>query len=338
MLELFRNGAFVAVIAHAIIGASLVWDKVLMKHPGTKNLYSYVFWLGSLSVFGVALVPFGYQSPPIAVIAIAFVTGVLHLVGVFYYYAALKTGEASETLPIMGGFSPVATALIALVLLTRQMTGLQLFGFLLMSAGGFVMFFSDRPALKKLLPPVLLAAGLLGLVNVLEKVVYNQTNFISGYVWFTIGTFAGSLALLAPRAWRRQIFAESRKGEPRNRFWYFVNRVLSGTGSLLIYYAVSLTHPAIVDAISGVRYGIIFIGALLLTKFRPKWLKEDFSGWQLVTKTAGVCLVCAGLVLVGLHGGNRRAGGPVAAAQGPTRHASHILLKWRFPKSVFHIG
>ncbi|HET7213579.1 MAG TPA: EamA family transporter, partial [Terriglobia bacterium] len=325
MIELFRNGAFVAVIAQAVIGASLVWDKVLLKHPGTKNLYSYVFWLGSLSVFGVALVPFGYQSPPIAVVVIAFITGVMHLVGVFYYYAALKAGEASETLPIMGGFSPVATALIALALLTRQMTSLQLFGFLLMSAGGFVMFFSDRPPLKKLLPPVLLAAGLLGLVNVLEKVVYNQTNFVSGYVWFTIGTFAGSLALLAPRSWRRQIMAESRRGERRNRFWYFVNRVLSGAGSLLIYYAVSLAHPAIVDAISGVRYGVIFIGALLLTKFRPKWLKEHFSGWQLVTKTAGVCLVCAGLVLVGLRRGSSKAGSPAAATQRPTRHASYVL-------------
>lgn len=336
MLEFIKNGALVAVIAHGLIGVSLVWDKVLLKHPGTKNLFGYVFWLGSLSVFGIVLVPFGYQSPPAAVIVIAFLAGVLHLVGVFFYYAALKTGEASETLAIMGGFSPVATALIALALLTNQMAGLQLFGFVLMSAGGFVMFLSEKPPLKKLLPPVLLAAGLLGLVNVLEKLVFNQTNFISGYVWFTIGTFSGSLALLVPSSWRKQIFAESSRGEARNRFWYFVNRVVSGVGSFLIYYAVSLTHPAIVDAIAGVRYGIIFIGALLLTKFRPGWLKEGFSGWQLVTKTSGVCLVCAGLVLVGLHGGTASSGSPTAAPREPPRHASHMLER-HFAKSIFQV-
>ena len=148
-----------AIIAHGLIGLSLVWDKILLKKPGTQNLYSYVFWLGSLSVFGVLLVPFGYQSPPFTLIAIAFLAGVIHLVGVFFYYDALKRGEASETLAVMGGFSPVATAAIGFALLSHQMTGFQLIGFLLMTGGGFVMFFSEKLPWKKLLPSVISAAA-----------------------------------------------------------------------------------------------------------------------------------------------------------------------------------
>lgn len=180
-----------------------------------------------------------------------------------------------------------------------------------------MMFVSERPPLKKMLIPVVVAAGMLGLVNVLEKVVFNQTNFVSGYVWFTIGTFVGSVALLAPASWRKQIFRESGGSEPRNRFWYFVNRIISGVGSLLIYYAVSRTHPAIVDAISGVRYVIVFIGALLLTRFRPQWLKEDFHKWQLISKSAGTLLVVAGLVLVGLSGGKKGGSGSPTASEKP---------------------
>jgi uncharacterized membrane protein len=323
LFHFVKNGALIAIIAEGLIGISLVWDKVLLKHPGTKNLFSYVFWLGALSIFGVILVPFGYKSPAVTLIGIAFLAGVLHLIGVFFYYAALKRGEASGTLAIMGGFSPVATAAIALALLTRQMTSAQLLGFALMSSGGFVMFLSEKLPLKKLLPPVLLAAGLLGLVNVLEKVVYNQTNFVSGYVWFTIGTFAGALALLVPPSWRRQIFEESGQDEPRNRFWYFVNRFVSGVGSFLVFYAISLAHPALVDSISGVRYVVIFIGALLLTKFRPNWLKEGYQGWQLFTKTAATCLVVVGLVIVGLSGGNKgNAGSPTAKEERPMRFRS----------------
>jgi len=82
-----------------------------------------------------------------------------------------------------------------------------------------------------------------------------------------------------------------------------VNRFLSGVGSFLIFYAISLAHPAIVDAISGVRYAVIFLGALLLTKFRPAWLQEKFRGWQLVSKAMATGLVVAGLVLVGLSKG-----------------------------------
>jgi drug/metabolite transporter (DMT)-like permease len=318
VFDFVKNGAFVAIIAQGLIGISLVWDKVLLKNPGTKNLVSYVFWLGAMSVFGVILVPFGYNSPSFKVMWIAFVAGVVHLLGVFFYYASLKRGEASETLAVMGGFSPVATAAIGFALLSKQMSGAQLLGFALMTGGGFIMFFSERLPVRKLLPPVLLAAGLLGLVNVMEKVVYDQTNFVTGYVWFTIGTFVGALLLLVRPSWRKQIFAESGQDDPRNRFWYFVNRFVSGVGSFLIFYAISLTHPAIVDAISGVRYVVIFFGAYLLTRLRPQWLKESFGGWQLTTKAAATCLVVAGLVLVGLAGGSSsNAGGPTARSNLP---------------------
>ncbi len=315
MFDFIKNGAFVAIIAQGLIGISLIWDKVLLKRPGTRNLFSYVFWLGAMSVLGLLLVPFGYKSPSYTLIWIAFVAGVVHLAGNFFYYAALKSGEASETLAIMGGFSPVATASIGFALLTKQLRGAQLAGFALMTAGGFLMFFSEQVPLKKLLPPVLLASGLLGLVNVLEKVVYDQTNFVSGYVWFTIGTFAGALALLIPPSWRKQIVAESGQDRPSNRFWYFVNRFVSGVGSFLIFYAISLAQPAIVDAIAGVRYVVIFLCAFLLTRIKPNWLQENFGGRQLVTKAAATALVVAGLVLVGLHGDDKGNRGSTAASQ-----------------------
>lgn len=304
MLGFVKSGVLIAIIAHGLIGISLIWDKVLLKRPGTKNLFSYVFWLGGMSVFGVVLVPFGYNSPSMLLMVLAFGAGVIHLCGVFFYYAALKKGEASETLAVMGGFSPVATAAIGYGLLSKELSGTQLIGFALMTVGGFVMFFSEQLPLKALLPPVLLASGLLGLVNVMEKVVYDRTNFVSGYVWFTIGTFTGAMLLLTKPSWRREIFAESGQDNPSNRFWYFVNRFLSGVGSFLIFYAISLAHPALVDSISGVRYAIIFIGALLLTKIKPTWLKEDFRPWEMFTKILATCFVVAGLVLVGTTGGN----------------------------------
>lgn len=308
MFYFVKNGDLMAITAHSLIGLSLIWDKILLKRPGTQNLFSYVFWLGSLSVVGVLLVPFGYNSPSFQLIAIAFGAGLIHLVGVFFYYATLKHGEASETLAVMGGFSPVATAVIAFAMLSQHMTTHQLLGFLLMTGGGFVMFFAEQIPWKKLLPSVLLAAGFLGLTNVLEKIVYNQTNFITGYVWFAIGHFVGAFGFLIPSSWRQQIFGESGRDETSNRLWYLANRLLAGVGSFLIFYAISLAHPAIVEAISGVRYVIIFLGALLLTRFRPRLLRESFSGWRFVSKTIATGLVIAGLVVMGLSGGSSTSG------------------------------
>jgi drug/metabolite transporter (DMT)-like permease len=124
------------------------------------------------------------------------------------------------------------------------------------------------------------------------------------------------MLLLVRRRWRRQIFVYSEHAEPSSRFWYFVNRFISGVGSFLIFYAIDLAHPAVVDAISGVRYAIIFVAAYGLTRLRPRWLQENFQGWTLVGKSLATLLIVAGLVLLGL-GGKGQNSGPSARVPSP---------------------
>ena len=71
---------------------------------------------------------------------------------------------------------------------------------------------------------------------------------------------------------------------------------------------MSLTSPALVEAVSGLRYVIVFAGAFAITNIKPSWFREDFSRWVLVTKVAATALVVAGLVITGLGGGNVSAG------------------------------
>ncbi|HLG99391.1 MAG TPA: hypothetical protein VKX49_23980 [Bryobacteraceae bacterium] len=297
------NGILIAIVAHGLIGISLVWDKVLLNRPLTKNLASYVFWLGAISIFGLILIPFGFQMPQLTWAALGFTAGVLDLVASYFYYSALKSGEASEELAAMGGFAPVATAAIAIPLLQKPI-GDQLIGFALMTIGGFVMFFAEKRPLKKMLPKVILAAAGFGLMNVLQKIVFNHTNFVSGYVFFTIGTTVGALAMLVPRGWRAQIFEHSEEAPPKSKVWYMMNRFLAGVGSFLVIYAVSRANPALVEAISGLRYVIVFVGAYGITKMKPEWFREDFHGKVFTAKVAATALVVAGLVIVGLRGGN----------------------------------
>lgn len=305
-LSYFHNGILIAVIAHGLIGLSLIWDKVLLRRPHTGSVLSYVFWLGSLSGLGLVLIPFGFHIPAWKTAVLAFGTGLLHQMAICFYYMALKRGEASQTLAIMGGFSPVATVLIAMALLRNPLNGKgTIAGFVLLVAGGFIMFLSEPVDPRKLLPSVLVASGAFGLVNVLQKLAFNETNFVTAYVIFTFGAFIGSVALLVRPAWRREIFEESGQAEPRSRFWYFVNRFISGVGSFLVFYAISLSSPALVDAITGLRYVIIFAGAYAITLWRPKWLCEDFSGRVLLGKAIATGLVLAGLAVLGLHSGSR---------------------------------
>jgi uncharacterized membrane protein len=303
------NGILIAIIAHGMIGTSLVWDKILLKKQGMKNLLSYVFWLGAISVFGLVVAFFGFKLPRLRYVGMGFAAGVLDLVASYFYYAALKAGEASEELAAMGGFGPVATAVIAIPLLKSPIGG-DLVGFIVMTLGGFIMFFASKVPLKKMLPKILLASVAFGMTNVLQKIVFNHTNFATGFVFYTLGTFVGAMALLVPPSWRKQIFQHSEEAPPRSKIGYMMNRFLAGLGSFLVVFAISRTSPAMVEAISGIRYVIIFLGAYAITTWRPSWFKEDFHGWVLVAKIMATGLVVAGLVLVGLHGGHAGSAAP----------------------------
>jgi drug/metabolite transporter (DMT)-like permease len=235
-MDFLTNGIFVAIIAHGLIGISLVWDKVLLEQPAMKNLANYVFWLGAISILGLVLIPFGFKLPPVRLCGLAVLTGIIHLAAIWFYYSALKRGEASETLSVTGGFEPLATALIGAALLSNPLDDESIAAFALMVTGGFVMFLSEKLNWRAVLPSVLLSAGLFGVVNVLQKIVFNATGFVTGYVFFTFGTFLGAMMLLIRPLWRQQIVKNSEQAPPGNKLCYFVNRFISGVGSFLIFF------------------------------------------------------------------------------------------------------
>ncbi|HEX3662818.1 MAG TPA: EamA family transporter [Acidobacteriaceae bacterium] len=304
------NGVLIAIIAHGLVGISLIWDKVLLQRKGMQSLPSYVFWLGAISIFGLILIPFGFHLPPWKIAALAFVAGFCDLLATWFYYAALKAGEASEELAAMGGFTPLATVLLSIPLLGVHLHGGQFIGFIVMTLGGFVMFFAEKLPLTRMLPLIVAASLLFGLTDVLQKLAFNATNFVSGYVFFTIGTFIGAMALLLRPSWRRQIFKNSEEAPPRSKAGYMINRFVAGVGSFLVVFAVSRTSPSMVEAISGVRYVIIFVLAWAITMWRPSWFRESFNRRALLIKALGTALVVAGLILAGLQGSSVGSGGP----------------------------
>lgn len=318
MFSWIRHGAFIAAVAQSLIGISLVWDKVLLREPRIGDLLNYVFWLGAISIFGLAVIPFGFSLPTVSVMLIAFLTGILDLIATYCYYAVLKAGEASGTIALMGGFSPLATILFAYVFLAQPLAKVYEAAFVILVIAGFIMFFAEHAhlSLAFLAPRVTATSVLFGLENVLQKVAFDRSGFVSGFVFISLGTFCGSMFLLMRRSWRERIFRSSAGAPPRSQVNYFANRFVSGLGSFLVFYAISLTSPAIVDALSGLRYVIVFLGVLALTILKPAILSEDFRPWVFAAKLASTILVAIGLAMLAINSGDAgviaaRAGNPL---------------------------
>jgi len=331
-MHLLQNGILIAIVAHFMIGVSLLWDKILLKQTNTQSVMNFVFWMGAISIFGCIVGVFGMKLPSVGMFLIALASGSLDLGGTYFYYKVLNSGEASQTLAAMGGFSPLATALIGIPLLdNKALRGLTLWGFALMVAGGFFMFFSERISLRKLLPLIIMSAGCFGLSNVLMKIAFDALGFPTGFVLFSIGSFLGAVSLLVRKKWRGEIFAGSQDAKPKNKIAYFVNRFLAGVGSFLVAFAISRAHPALVAAIAGVRYATIFVGAYLLTRFKPQWLKEIYTGWTLTAKSIATGLVIAGLVLTGAGGSRSGASSTAWIFRSFETHYADL----RRPRGVF---
>lgn len=284
---------FVALTAQFILGTSAVFDKVLLRRR-FGDPWAYTFWLGILGVLAVALVPFGVTLLPTMELLVALLAGALFLAALLLLFLALKQGEVSGTVPIIGGLTPVFTLLIGWFLLADRLGRGELIGFTLLVAGSFILFLSNGKGLRfGLLGLMITSAFLFGLSNVLTKIVFEASSFVTGFVWVKIGGVLFVLPPLLLASFRRKVLVLGGAFAGFNRFLYFSNRVYAGVGSVLVYVAIFLAHPALVDATKSFNYMVIFFVSWL-------WLGERFSGKALWGKFIATILIGAGVVWLAL--------------------------------------
>ena len=176
------NGVTVALTAQVFIGISLVIDKIFFGDDGREKAVPYVFWIAILSCFGLVFFFFGFTMPGAGTITLSAAAGLSFILMLVAYYKVLSIGEATEAVPVVGGFAPLATWLAGSMMQFSPLNAAESAGFALLLAGGFILFFAERSRLKSLLPWTLLAAALTGSTNIMEKYVFlNTANFATGY-------------------------------------------------------------------------------------------------------------------------------------------------------------
>src|SRR3989344_4310694 len=111
----------VATLAQIVLGTSGVFDKLLLRR-GVFDPWAYTFWLGMLGIFSVALLPFGLESASLTTIFLALLGGAAFVFAMLAMFFSLNRGYASETLPVIGGFSPVFTLFIGFLLLSDKLS------------------------------------------------------------------------------------------------------------------------------------------------------------------------------------------------------------------------
>ena len=267
----------IAISAQIILGTAAVADTLVLRTRVPDSLV-YTFWIGVLGVFSALLLPFGFMHLSLVFILLALVSGIIFIISLLSLFQALIKTDASLTLPFVAGLVPLFTLPISALLIGMRLGAMDMIGMGLLILGAFTFFFSEQKQLSgRLIVLLTMSAALYAFSTVLQKIIFEHSNFVTGFFWSKMGEVLCAVIFLAFPRMRKRIFHASISIPTSNRLWYLANRAWAASGSVLLSAAVFLSHPATVQSTQSFRYVVIFIASWLVLRERSRgkalWLK-----------------------------------------------------------------
>jgi len=316
----------IAISAYFLNAIAMVVDKTLLK-KNISHPFVYVFYIAVLGAILMLLVlPFGFVIPTGITLFIALVSGAVFVWALLLLFSVLKKDEATRVGPMVGGLTPVFVLILAWYVLQESLTCNQYIGFIFLILGAFLISLDFQehgakawlkkklklntkiqlPQIRKTLWLALPASALFGVSHVLTKFVYQNTEFLPGFIWTRAGSLLAVLVLLLIPANRALIFKDLKKNKKQKndaqktggRFLF--GQACGASGAVLIQYAIFLGSVTLINALQGLQQVFIFIIVLLLTLIAPKILKEEISKEIFFQKITAVALIFIGLYFVAI--------------------------------------
>ncbi|MEI9966699.1 MAG: hypothetical protein WDN67_03645 [Candidatus Moraniibacteriota bacterium] len=278
-----------AIFGYFCLGFSQLLDKYLLAGKRIPEPAVYAFYVALFSLFSLFFSPFGFGAAPLRLIFLFLFAGVLFVYGLLAFYYAVRDYELSRIAPLQGLIISVTVIIIGLSFpqLFGEFTAtLPVFLSLALFVIGGILVSYDLPFKKgdHLPVSVFLSGVAIGLYVLILKYAYTETTFVNGLIWSRLGIFAGGLSLLLYLPFRKQITA----GWHRKKRWHIVrkkrssltaalfvtNKIIAGSGTFLLLYAIDQGSAAFVQALNGIQYVFVMVLALAFALKFPKIYAE----------------------------------------------------------------
>ena len=263
------------------------------------------------ALLGVALLPLIWWFDPAVLapdrqsILVMTASGILYMGAMLFYLRAIQSEEASVVAPLFQA-NTLFTFLLAYLFLRESLGWMQLAGAALVIGGalslslrkglrlsGFRASFKGRLVLLMLAATVAIAVS-----TVLFKYFAVRDRFWTTTFWTFAGEGLFGAGLLAMPGERREFFALFRRNPGAVLGVNGANELINLGGGLGVRYASLLAPVGLVSAISSTTTFFVFAFGILLTRFFPRFGREDLSPANLLQKAAGAVLISAGVVLI----------------------------------------
>ncbi|MBI2019995.1 hypothetical protein HYS94_01075 [Candidatus Daviesbacteria bacterium] len=288
-----------AILAYLLNGISVTISKFLL-FKAIRNPLVYIFYISLVSLLAILLVPFTH-IPRTEVIIISSISTLLWTSGAYFLFHALKIGQLSRVIPIVGTLIPLILLIFAS--LTLAITAKEGQAVLILIMGLILITLSDwRGDLsRKELIFELLSGLLFSLSYIFLRQAYLQDDFLTVLVWSRLILFPVGVAILLSPKLRAEIFIRGKKSFPLVSsigLVFIVGQLTGGLSELLLLFSISLANPALVNSLQGTQFVFLFAANFFLNKKYPQIFKMDQSLLILLTKFAGVAVIALGLYLL----------------------------------------
>lgn len=293
----------ISILAYALQGVSVLIAKAQLETSLPRPI-AYAFYGTISQLLAILLIPFGFTWDfSSLVLTQSFLAGITFFIAVVLMMQGIKDNEASVAGPVIGALNPLFALIIGWIFLGQVLTANQTWAVVVLIIGAVILTLNNWikgiKTFKYNFLTLVLSGALYGLSYVFLREVFLHTSFINGLVLSRIAVGICALTLLTLPSWRTQIFSKPKKENvEKTSLVFVVGQIAAGISNLLIFYAVSLANPAIVNSFFGIQYIIILIAAILLFKKHPKLLDEDTSKKTISLKIVGILILSCGLYLI----------------------------------------
>lgn len=293
-----------AIIGHISNGAAFVIDKALLS-TAFKRSATYATMIGGLSLVVALAAPFVAHWPSASLLPAVIGFGVTFVFALWAFFAALKRGEATRIVPVIGSLIPIITLIGTMTLFGERLTGKQLAGFAILLASTWLLTMGKtRHELSTHAIIICVIAAVLFAVSTLfGKFAFDHGDFLGVFVSSRIiaGMTGIAIGFIIPSAGREALSIIRPKRTSKHNAsagWAILGQSLGAVGFVLVQAAISQGSASIVNALQAVQYAFLVLAAFALRKRAPQLLNEKLDRKTIAIKIAALATTAVGLLLV----------------------------------------
>jgi len=230
-------------------------------------------------------------------IALAFVAGILYVIGILFYFKAVKIEEISRVIPLLY-LSSLFVSILAAIFLGEIFTPIKYLGIFLLIIGAVSI--SSKNFIKfgfgKAFWFMVLASLVFSINAVITKYLLNFVDFWTIFSYIRIGAFFALIPTFC-FSFKDLILAVREHGK-KTVILISLNEILALFAVILITIAMTKGYITLVNALSSVQPFFVLLIAVILSVFYPKILKEEIGKSAILLKLIAITLMFVGVILI----------------------------------------